>query len=323
MQNTIASKPTLAAVDKPYRLYSHDLRQRFGARVYKVSIDAGFNCPNRDGTKGIGGCTFCDTTGSSSRSPVPQKAIVEQIRFNIERRRQRFKAQKFIAYFQSFTNTYADIERLTSLYDTAMTADPDVIGLAISTRPDCVDAEKLALIASYHKDNGGPAEYVSVEYGLQTIHDRTLAQLNRCETHQEFLDAFAITQELGIEHCIHVILGLPRESWEDHMATANALARLGVDGVKIHVLCAMEHTPLAKDYLEGRWVPWELDESIGLMCDFIERLRPECVLHRIAGNGHPQHVVAPVWLRKKAEIMARIDAEFERRGTRQGSRCLA
>ncbi len=302
---------------KPYRPYSEYLKEKFGCRVYKVTLDGGFTCPNRDGTKAKGGCTFCDTTGSSSRAQDRRDSITDQILKNIEKQRKRFKAEKFIAYFQSFTNTYAPVERLKQLYDEAMAAHPDVVGLAISTRPDCVDDEKLALIASYKT----PDNYVCVEYGMQTIHNRTLDRVNRAETHEDFLAAMELTRKYDLDHCIHVILGMPGETHADMMATADALAELKVNGVKIHLLCAMEHTPLAKDYLEGRWVPMGQEEYIPLICDFIERLHPECVVHRVAGNGHHKHVVAPLWLQRKLELMNEIDAEFARRGTRQGSQC--
>lgn len=304
-------------MSKPYRTYNEYLKQKFGAKVYKVTLDAGFTCPNRDGTKAKGGCTFCDTTGSSSRAQDRRDSLTDQILKNIEKQRCRFKADKFIAYFQSFTNTYDTVDRLKILYDEAVNAHPDVIGLAVSTRPDCVDEEKLALIASYQ----GPGKYVSVEYGLQTIHNRSLELVNRAETYEDFLVAYELTKKFKLDHCIHVILGMPGESHEDMMATADALAELKVVGVKIHLLCAMEHTPLARDFAEGRWTPLEQDEYVQLVCDFIERLHPECIIHRIAGNGHHDHVVAPLWLQHKHAVTTDIDAEFARRGTRQGAKC--
>ncbi|MBY0405282.1 MAG: TIGR01212 family radical SAM protein, partial [Cyanobacteria bacterium] len=284
---------------KPYKPYSQYLKERFGCRVYKVTLDGGFTCPNRDGTKGKGGCTFCDDTGSSSRAQDRRDSITDQILKNVEKQRKRFKAEKFIAYFQSYTNTYSPVERLKRLYDEAINAHPDIIGLAISTRPDCVDEEKIALIASYKT----PDNYVCVEYGMQTIHDRTLEILNRCETHEEFLQAMALTRKYDLDHCIHVILGLPGESHADQMETADTLARMKVNGVKIHLLCAMENTPLAESYLRGEWEPVGQVEYVSLICDFIERLHPDCVIHRVAGNGHHEHVVAPLWLQKKLEIM--------------------
>ncbi len=303
---------------KPYRTYNQYLQDQFGCRVYKVSIDAGFTCPNIDGTKGFGGCTFCDETGSSSRTHTVKTPIVEQIQNNIANRRKRYKAQKFIAYFQANTNTYASVERLKKLYDTALSADEDIVGLAISTRPDCVSPEILDLVASYKSR----VPYVSIEYGVQTIHNRSLELVNRCETFEDFLQAYTWTQERKLDHCIHVILGMPGETHEDMMQTADKLAELKVAGVKIHMLVAMNHTPIAEDYLNGRWHSMDFDTYVNTCVDFIERLHPECVIHRVAGNGHFKHVVAPKWMAaQRQDVMSAIDACFAERGSRQGSRC--
>lgn len=302
---------------KPYYPYSQYLKDKFGHKIYKVTLDAGFTCPNIDGTKGKGGCSFCDETGSSSRAQDLSDSITTQIHKNIERQRQRFKASKFVAYFQSHTNTYGSIERLKALYDEAMAAHDDIVGLAISTRPDSVDDEKLALIASYD----APERHISVEYGMQTIHDRSLRYVNRCETHADFIKAYELTKKYKLDHCIHIILGMPGESHDDMMATADRMAELAVNGVKIHMLVAMEKTPLARAFLNQRWQPMSQEEYINTCCDFLERLRPDCVIHRIAGNGHHQHVVAPQWMQRKMEVMTLVEQEFARRGTKQGSKC--
>jgi uncharacterized protein len=300
---------------KPYLPYSDVLKAKFGCKVYKVTLDAGFTCPNRDGSKGVGGCTFCDETGSSSRAQNKKDSITVQIHKNVEIMGKRFKAQKFIAYFQSYTNTYSRIERLKKLYDEAMDAHPNIVGLAISTRPDCVDREKLALIASYKREN----RYLCVEYGMQTIFDRTLETLNRCETHADFLKAFELTRELEIPMCIHVILGLPGETREDMMETAKVLSGLKPEGVKIHLLCAMKHTPLEQMYLRGEWEPLTQETYVQLVCDFIEHLDPAIAIHRITGNGHRNGLVAPRWLLKKHEVLNQVEREFLKRGTQQGS----
>ncbi len=299
---------------KAYLPYSQVLKQKFGHKVYKVTMDAGFTCPNRDGSKGVGGCTFCDETGSSSRAQNKKDPITLQLQKNIEIMRKRFKAEKFVAYFQSYTNTYSRIERLKRLYDEAMTAHPDIIGLSISTRPDCVDEDKLALIASYKRSEG----YLCLEYGMQTIHDRTLNLINRCETHADFLKAFDMTRALEIPMCVHVILGLPGESHADMMATAEVLSSLKPEGVKIHLLCAMKHTPLEQMYYRNEWQPLTQEAYVGLVCDFIEHLDPAIAIHRITGNGHREGLVAPRWLMKKHEVLNQVDREFLKRGTRQG-----
>ncbi|MEB3207001.1 MAG: TIGR01212 family radical SAM protein [Vampirovibrionales bacterium] len=306
----------------PFRSYNSFLRDIFGERVAKITLDAGFNCPNRDGSKGVGGCTFCDETGSSSRAQDRKSSLTEQMRVNIARQQRRFGAQKFMAYFQSFTNTYAPVERLKLLYDEALNAHPDVVGLAISTRPDCVDEEKLALLAQY-----ASRYFLQLEYGVQTCHDRTLALLNRCETHADFINALTFTRKVAFEanvtihDCAHVILGLPEESWDDMMTTANTLAQLNVAGVKIHLLVAMRHTPIAKAFEQGQWQPMSREAYIQTVVDFIERLHPDCVIHRIGGNGHPQHVVAPRWLpEQRHNVLNYVTAEFQKRGTYQGCR---
>lgn len=303
--------------EKYFHSYNNELKKQFGSRVYKVSIDAGFTCPNRDGSKAFNGCTFCDVSGSSSRTNGPRMSITDQILKNIAVRRDRYGAQKFIAYFQSFTNTYAPVRRLKTLYDEALQAHPDIVGLSISTRADCVDEEKLSLIASYLDR----IPYVCVEYGLQTVHQRTLEILNRQETHEEFVRAIDLTQRFGLDHCVHVILGLPYESREDVIATAKKIAEHHIRGVKIHYLVVMERTALAEQHARGTVRLLTMNEAISLTCDFLEYLPRECVIYRIGGNGHPLHAIAPdwVWLQKK-EVIAKIVQEFQRRNTRQGSR---
>jgi radical SAM protein (TIGR01212 family) len=305
-------------LDKPYRAYSDVLKAHFGCRVYKVTLDAGFTCPNRDGAKGVGGCTFCDETGSSSRAQDRRDSLTEQIEKNMVRMRQRFGAEKFIAYFQSYTNTYGSTERLKRLYDEAIDAHPDVVGLSISTRPDCVDETKLDMIARYHQQGA----YLCVEYGMQTIHNQTLSRINRCETYADFEQAFTLTRARHISMCVHVILGLPGETRSDMMETAQRLSELQPEGVKIHLLCAMKHTPLALEYEQGTWQPLEQDTYVSLVCDFIEHLDPAIAIHRITGNGHRDGLVAPRWLLKKHEVLQQVHQEFLRRGTRQGS-CLS
>lgn len=302
--------------NKPYLAYSDVLKAKYGTKVYKLTLDAGFTCPNRNGEKGLGGCTFCDDTGSSSRAQDKKDSIKEQLLKNMERMRPRFKAEKFVAYFQSYTNTYGKLERLKRLYDEAMDTHEDIIGLAISTRPDCVDEEKLDLIASYKKPNG----YLCVEYGMQTIHNQTLDLVNRCETYEDFLQAYRWTKERDIPQCVHVILGMPGETHEMMMQTAEALSELKPEGVKIHMLCAMKNTPLEQDYLNGKWCPLEQEEYVELVCDFVERLDPSIALHRLTANGHQAGLVAPRWLLKKFEVLEQIHDCFEIRNSCQGSK---
>lgn len=299
-----------------YYSYNTFLQERFGCRVYKIAIDGGFSCPNRDGTKSNLGCIFCDARGSSALVHPPGTSIKEQVLKNIEVRKKRYGGKKFIVYFQSFTNTYASALHLKKLYDEAVFAHPDICGLSISTRSDCVDEEKLSLIASYKKH----LPYVSIEYGLQTIHEKTLKRINRCETHQDFVKALALTTSFDIDSMVHVILGLPGETRADMLATADFIAKNPIKGVKIHMLVAAEGTPLGEMYLKKEWCPLTFDEYVSLACDFLERLPPTCAILRLSGNGHPDHLIAPHWIYdyKKAVVIA-IQQELQKRHSKQGN----
>ncbi len=301
-----------------YCSFNKYLQKTFNCRVYKVSIDAGFTCPNRDGTKDTKGCIFCDEKGSSSQTHEENTPLKEQIIKNINVRKTRYKAKKFIVYFQSFTNTYAPICHLKNLYFEAIKTHPDIIGLAISTRADSVDEEKIKLIASYKKY----LPYVSIEFGMQSMHNKTLKKINRQESHEDFLKAIELTKKYDLDSCAHVIIGLPDETREEMLQTADCLARLKVNGVKIHLLLAMTNTELAKLYEEGKWNPLSKDEYISLVADFLERVHSNCIIHRTSGNGYPKDIVAPQWIYEdKTEIMQAINNEMIRRKTHQGCFC--
>jgi len=298
--------------DKRYNTYSRHLENIFGCKVYKITIDAGFNCPNRDGTISKGGCIFCDDSGSFSRLYNNQLSIEDQLEAGVKKLTERFKAQKFISYFQAYTNTYAPVETLKDIYDKALN-HKDVVGLSIGTRPDCVDPEKIDLISSYAE-----SQYVWIEYGLQSIHDRTLKIINRGHTAQDFLDAVKLTQNKGINICAHVIIGLPGETKKDVLETAKVLADLGIDGVKIHILCVLKGTPLEQIYYRGEYTPLTVDEYAETVCDFLEILPPETTIHRLAGSGLNEILIAPVWLPEKFKSLTRIDRELEKRNSWQG-----
>lgn len=298
---------------KKYNQYSAYLKKKFGTKVYKITLDAGFDCPNRDGTISNGGCIFCDSGGSFSQAHSKLLSVEEQILTGVESLSQKFKAKKFMSYFQAYSNTYKPVEELKKIYDSSL-CHPDIVGISIGTRPDCVDEEKLDLIASYVPD------YETwLEYGLQSIHHKTLKFINRGHDYGAFLKAYDETKKRGIKVCAHVILGLPGETREDMLETAKALADLNVDGVKIHDLCVMKNTKLAQMYEEGVVKLLEEDEYVSLVCDFLELLPPETTIHRLAGNGLQKLKIAPLWLNKKFEVLNKIDREFERRGSFQGS----
>lgn len=300
--------------DKRYNQYSAFLKQKFGVKVYKITLDAGFSCPNRDGTISTGGCIFCDEGGSFSQAHSNKLSIEEQIGAGIETLSKRFKAEKFMSYFQAYSNTYKPVKELEKIYNSSLHNDK-IVGLSIGTRPDCVEDEKLDLIASYKDDY-----YTWVEYGLQSIHDKTLKRINRGHDFDCFLRAYEKTKERGINVCVHVIFGL----WETHdeiMQTAQKLAQLGVDGVKIHMLCALQDTKLAKMYDAGEINFMSEEEYVNTVCDFLEYLPQTTTIHRLAGNGLKKNLIAPRWLGAKLDCLNKIDRELLRRNSYQGKLC--
>lgn len=286
---------------KRYRDLKSFLIDSFGCRVHKVTIDAGFTCPNRDGTVGYGGCIYCDERGSGSYAVNRLNPVSEQVSDGIERLKKRYKAEKFIAYFQAFTNTYAPVKRLKKLYDEAV-KHPDVVGLAIGTRPDCVPAPVLDLIESYVKNY-----QVWIEYGLQSCHDSTLRRINRGHRYEDFVSAVERTRGRGILICAHVIIGLPGESREDILATADAVADLQLDAIKIHSLYILEGTPIAEMYRHGEVRMMEREEYVELVYDFLERLPPDIVIQRLIGEGPRDRLIAPKWCLNKHAVLAQID----------------
>ena len=299
--------------DKRYNQFSAYLKNKFGVRVYKITLDAGFSCPNRDGKISTGGCIFCDEGGSFSQAHSNLLSVEDQVQEGIKTLTARFKAEKFMSYFQAFSNTYKPVGELKKIYDSSL-CDNKIVGLSIGTRPDCVDGEKLKLISEYKDDY-----YTWIEYGLQSIHDKTLKRINRGHDYDCFLKAYEKTKEYGINVCVHVIFGL----WETHdeiLQTAEELARLKVDGVKIHMLCALENTKLADMYRNGEIDFMSEDEYIQTVCDFLEYLPPDTTIHRLAGNGFSKTLIEPKWLGKKMDCLNKIDRTFLQRNSCQGSK---
>ena len=296
-----------------YNQFSQELKRVFGCRVQRLSVDAGFTCPNRDGSVGTTGCVFCGGKGSGSYGILHGASVAEQLEHAKEVMVRKYKAARFIAYFQSYSNTYAPVERLRALYDEALGV-PDVVGLIVGTRPDCLPAETLDLLASY----AGRC-YFWLELGLQSHLDRTLAAIGRGHDIASFETAVAGCRERGIRVCAHVILGLPGESREEMLSGAQYLNRSGVEGVKIHLLHVMRGTRLAEQYLAGEVRVMDRDRYVGLVCDFLERLDPRIVVQRLTGDGNRQDLIVPLWSLAKFEVLNCIDHELERRGTRQGS----
>ncbi|AJE04401.1 TIGR01212 family radical SAM protein [Geobacter pickeringii] len=300
-----------------YRAFSDELRREFGCRVQRVSVDAGFTCPNRDGNRGTGGCIFCGGKGSGSFGIRPELSVTDQLGHGREFLARRYGAVKFLAYFQAYSNTYAPPERLRALYDEAL-AVPGIAGLIVGTRPDCLPPPVIDLLAEYARTT-----YFWLELGLQSPVDRTLALINRGHDFAAFQEGMHRCTAEGIRVCAHIILGLPGESREAMLATAGILNRLGVAGVKLHQLHVMKGTPLEEMYQRGEVRCLGRDDYVGVVCDFLERLDPGIVIHRLVGDAPADQLVAPLWSLRKGEVLEAIDGELARRGTRQGSALVA
>ncbi|MDL2275002.1 TIGR01212 family radical SAM protein [Desulfosarcina sp. OttesenSCG-928-G10] len=298
----------------PYQNLSSYFRRQFGERVHKITIDAGFTCPNRDGTLSTGGCMYCNARGSGNGAHQAGLSIRQQIEDGKARLSRRFKANLFMAYFQAFTNTYAPIPVLKACYDEALCVD-GVAGLSIGTRPDCVSPEIIDLLASYAKDR-----LIWVEYGLQSANDTTLFRINRGHDVACFERAVVATQNRGIKICAHVILGLPGETRKDMLRTADRIADMGLDGVKLHLLYVVRETPLEVLYRDGGFRCLEQDEYADIVCAFIERLPPAMIIHRLTGDPHPHELAAPMWALEKQKTLSMIHDCFSRRKTWQGKK---
>ncbi|MHB9029638.1 MAG: TIGR01212 family radical SAM protein, partial [Candidatus Latescibacterota bacterium] len=268
-------------------------------------------CPNRDGAKGTGGCIYCNSRGSGTGASA-RASITEQIREAQPFLRNRYKAKKFIAYFQSFSNTYAPVERLRDIYGEALAAE-DIVGLSIGTRPDCVGNDVLDLLA----DLSGRT-WLSLELGLQSIRDRTLALINRGHAAADFYDAVSRTRSRGIELCVHVILGLPGETRVDMLETARAIGSLGITGIKIHLQYVVRGTALHQMYERGEYRCLEREEYVGILCEFLALLPPDMVIHRLTGDPHRDELIAPVWALEKETTLLSIRETLRGRDLRQG-----
>ena len=287
---------------------------RFGCLVHKLPIDAGFTCPNRDGSVAAGGCIYCDGRGSALRQAGPLPSVGEQVRRQKAFYRGRGKAEKFIAYFQTFTNTYAPVEKLRALYDEAL-AEEDVIGLSIGTRPDCVPDETLALIRSYAERS-----HVWLEFGIQSIHDRTLGAIHRGHDAAAFRDAVQRAGGGPILICVHIIVGLPGETRDEILETARAITELPVQGIKIHSLLALKGTALGERYANEEITLMTREEHVETVCDILELLPPGMVIQRLTADGYRDIFLGPAWAGNKLAVLNAIDREMETRDSWQGNR---
>jgi uncharacterized protein len=297
---------------KRYNDLNSYLREKFGCRVQKITIDAGLNCPNRDGVISTGGCIYCNERGSGTGSFQLGLSITEQLTRGKTALLKRYKAKKFMAYFQSFSNTYAQIDRLKVLYDEALSVE-DIVGLSIGTRPDCVDESILSLLENYAKKH-----LIWLEYGLQSANDLTLKMINRGHDFDCFKNAVELTKERGIRICVHVILGLPGETGADMRQTAQMVANLGVDGIKLHLLYVVKGTKMETLYQQGHYECLTMEEYAERVCDFLEVLPASMIIHRLTGDPHPEELVAPLWALQKSTNLLMVQNALERRDTWQG-----
>jgi len=299
-----------------FNAYSNYFKKLFGERVQKLSIDAGFSCPNRDGSKGRGGCTYCNNDAFNPSYCEPSKSVEQQIKEGMEFHAWRYKKPgKYLAYFQPFSNTYAPLEELKGIYGQALKF-PEIAGLVIGTRPDCIDEEKIEYFAGLAKTH-----YVIIEYGIESCNDKTLERINRGHTFAESKAAIEMTADAGLKTGAHLIFGLPGESREEMMAEAKVLSELPLSNIKFHQLQIIKGTRMEKQYKEDHstFDFFELDEYISFIVDFIEQLNPQFIIERFAGEVPPRFQAGPGWgLIRNEQIVEKVEAELERRNSFQG-----
>ncbi|MER2128588.1 TIGR01212 family radical SAM protein [Solibacillus sp.] len=297
---------------KRYYTWNRYLRNEFGKKVYKVALDAGFDCPNRDGTVAFGGCTFCSAAGSGDFAgnkvdPIPVQ--FEQIKAKMENK---WKDGLTMAYFQAYTNTHAPLEVLKEKFEAALTCE-GVMGISIATRPDCLPDDVVEYLAELNERT-----YLWVELGLQTVHEKTANLINRAHDYATYVEGVNKLRKHNIRIVTHIINGLPLEDYDMMMETAREVAKLDVQGIKIHLLHLLKGTPLVKQYEKGMLEFMEKDAYVNLVADQLEIIPPEMIVHRITGDGPIDLMVGPMWSVNKWEVLNGIDAELERRGSWQG-----
>lgn len=297
--------------NKRYRTQSSYLKHRFGCKVMKISLNCGFTCPNIDGTKGVGGCTYC-SAGSGEFAGDPDKSVTEQF-FEVRRRmNEKWSSGLYIPYFQANTNTYGPTDKIRSMITEAMGLEK-VCGIAISTRPDCISEEILDFLADVSKKT-----YLTVELGLQTVHDETAAKINRCHTYGDFLDCYERLRERNINVCVHLINGLPGESFDMMLESAREMARLELHSIKLHLLHIIRGTAMAEQYLKGEIKTLSLEEYVNIICAQLEVFPPEFIIQRVTGDGARDSLIAPLWSLKKFTVMNEIDKKLLRDDSMQG-----
>jgi len=296
-----------------YNRFHDDLSRRFGARVYKIALDAGMGCPNRDGTSGDKGCLFCDPLGGSGRAmQASHLSLTEQIRRGKEGLRRRYGAEKFIAYFQTFSNTYASPDTLRKLFDEG-TADSEIVGLSIATRPDCLSPQILDLIAEYNR-----RLEVWIELGVQSMNEKSLLMIERGHGVKAIRDAAAGIKSRSIRLCAHLILGIPGEDPADMASTAREVSGLQVDAVKFHMLYVTRGSRLYQEYRAGKVPLLTREQYVDAVIMMLELLSPAIVIQRLVSEAHPSQLIAPDWLKDKSGIIRDIERRLEEKKTFQG-----
>jgi len=297
-----------------YNAFGPYMRRKFGEPVHKVNVDAGFTCPNRDGTLGHSGCVYCNNDSFRPGSCRPTLSVGRQVANGMAYLSRRYGARKFMAYFQPYTNTYAPVDALERLYREAL-REPSVVGLAIGTRPDCVDEEKLDLLQRLSREC-----FVIVEYGLQSIYEKSLRFIRRGHGFEAFQRAVDMTRQRGIAAGAHIIAGLPTETREESLAMAEAVSATGVEFLKVHQLQVIKDTPLAAMYAEDPFPVFGYDEYVDFVADFLERLSPAIVLQRLFATAPDGILIAPRWGRSRHRMLRDIEGRLALRDTRQGAK---
>lgn len=300
---------------KRYTTWNRHLKETFGEKVFKVALDGGFDCPNRDGTVAHGGCTFCSVSGSGDFAQSRLDPLPVQLRKGIDQMHKKWpKTRKYIAYFQNFTNTHAPVEILRHRYEQVANED-GVVGLMIATRPDCLPDETIEYLAELNE-----RMYLWVELGLQTVHEETSTLINRAHSYQTYVEAVEKLRRHNIRVCTHLINGLPGESYEMMLESVERMILdSDIQGVKLHLLHLMKNTKMVRDYAQGRLEFLEMDTYVNLICDQLEMIPKEIVIHRLTGDAPRETLIGPKWSLKKWEVLNAIDDEMERRGSVQGS----
>lgn len=300
--------------NKRYHSWNFALRQEFGEKIFKVPIDAGFDCPNRDGTVAKGGCTFCSVSGSGDMIVAPEAPLPEQFKKEIAMMHKKWpQVDKYIVYFQNFTNTHAPVAVIRERFEQVLTL-PGVVGISIGTRPDCLPADVVDYLAELNQ-----RFYLWVELGLQTTFETTSNAINRAHDYQTYLDGVASLRKHNIRVCTHLINGLPGETIE--MMQENVRRTIqdsDIQGIKLHLLHLMRNTRMLRDYHEGRLQLMRRDTYVSLICDQLEMIPPEIIIHRLTGDAPWDSLVGPMWSLKKWEVLNEIDQEMLRRNSYQG-----